>query len=230
MGWLMALAQPEARRVRNNYAMNKKSIMNHSWKRLNGFLPAILMVFVFSIGAYADMNLPAGEDYKVDTSKSIIHWKCDNHDGVLKIKEGSLIVENGKIAGGEFKIKMNSIKNNDIENDLMRGTLENILKSKDFFHVEKYPEATFTITNSEKKADGSYWIAGDLKLLNKSRRICFNADVLYKDNYVEAETETFSIDRTKWGVTTYSPDYAKSDASFIVSNSIDFTIHLVAEP
>lgn len=204
--------------------------MNHSWKILHGFLSAFFMLFVFSSGAYADMNLPAGENYKVDTSESIIQWKCDNHDGVLKIKEGRLIIENGEIVGGEFKIKMNSITNNDIENDLMRGTLENILKSEDFFHVEKYPEATFTITNSEKKADGKYWIAGDLKLLNKSQRLCFDSQVFFEDNHLEAKTEKFSIDRTKWGITTYSPDYAKSDASFIVSNRIDFTIHLVAKP
>lgn len=171
-----------------------------------------------------------GLEFDIDTSQSIIHWKCDNHRGTLKIKEGSISVKKGKIVGGNFIIHMESIENDDIENTLMRKTLENILKSEEFFDVEQYPTAEFTLTNSEEKSGGGYWIAGDLTLIGKTRRICFNSNISLGKSLLEAETEKFSIDRTKWGITTYSPDYAKSDASFIVSNNIYFTIHLVAEP
>ena len=60
----------------------------------------------------------------VDLASSIMTWKGTKptgaHDGTIAFKESSLVLDNGKITGGEFIIDMNTIKNVYIINSLTK--------------------------------------------------------------------------------------------------------------
>ena len=58
---------------------------------------------------------------KVNTSNSTVKWKGSKvtsyHEGNIKLSSGKLILEHGKLVGGEFEIDMTTIVNTDIEDE-----------------------------------------------------------------------------------------------------------------
>ncbi|MCD4695640.1 MAG: YceI family protein [Bacteroidales bacterium] len=173
--------------------------------------------------------IPGATIYEVDCEKSEIEWFCGKHTGYVKLKNGNLYLKDNRIAGGDFSILMDSIVNTDIDYELMRLTLMNILKSKDFFDIEKFPISRFTITRIEKIESDKYCISGLLKIKDMERLITFHSDIRKEGDSISAVSDKFIIDRTKWGITTMSKDYVESEESFVVSDEIRFVIHLVAK-
>ena len=88
--------------------------------------------------------------YVVDSSKSVLQWSGDNinstHSGTLGISEGEVEIKNESVVGGHFIIDMNAIICTDIANETYNKMLIAHLKSDDFFSVDKYPQAKFSIT------------------------------------------------------------------------------------
>lgn len=98
----------------------------------------------------------------------------------------------------------------------------NHLKSADFFNVEKYPTAYFKSTNWQFNGDKVSAVTGDLTLLGKTHPVtliatkfnCYDSPVLG----VEAcggDFET-TIDRTKWGMDTYTTGGMMKDIKLVV--------------
>jgi len=165
--------------------------------------------------------------YIIDTDSSKIEWACDLHKGYVLFENGEIKILNGKIVGGTFDICMESIVDVDIDYELMRITLENTLKSIEFFYTEKYHYSNFTIDYIET-VQGSSSIYGDLTLLGISKCINFQYDLILESDSLWAKTEEIIIDRTDWGSTSMSKDDAKSDKSFIVPDEIKIIVTLVA--
>ena len=91
----------------------------------------------------SDTNI--GSTVVLDQSRSRFVWEgglkfaVSNHDGNLKMSNGSVSINDNVIAG-TVVIDMNSMTNN----DLSGGSKERLighLKSPDFFHVTKFPKA-----------------------------------------------------------------------------------------
>ena len=84
------------------------------------------------------------------------------------------------------------------------------LKSADFFNVKEYPTAYFKSTEWQFDGDKVKAIKGNLTLLNKTHPITLTATKFncYDNTMLKAEAcggdfET-TIDRTKWGITTFA--------------------------
>ncbi len=163
--------------------------------------------------------------YSIDTN-SFLKWQCDKHYGVVPIKNGTLKVFNHNIIAGNFIINMDSLKDMDITYPLMRKTLYNTLTSQFFFDVKKYHTACFNIDYVKPLKKNKYLITGDLWIKNLVNCINFTSKIVFYKNYLKATSDTFFIDRTKWGITIYSQHEANSDDSVIVSDEIYFTVHL----
>lgn len=144
----------------------------------------------------------------VNLSNSIINWvgakPTGEHNGTIKIKEGTILMDKGEVAGGSFVIDMNSIVNLDLTDAGMNAKLVGHLKSPDFFDVNKYPIGTFEITNVEKlnpaNENASHKVTGNLTLKDISKSISFLANLSYTDGVLNASTAQFKIDRTQWNV------------------------------
>lgn len=166
--------------------------------------------------------------YKLIPEESELEWFCDKHTGIVYIEEGSFQVKNGILSGGRFTINMDSIHDTDIENNLMRGTLENILKSKDFFDVKKYPKSRFEITKITNEQGNIFLIQGKLKIKDIEKHIAFKSIMDISGDTLLAQSKKFVINRTQWGITHMSKSYAKSDDEFVFTDSLKFIIYIKA--
>jgi len=166
--------------------------------------------------------------YKVDIAKSKLFWSCNIHRGYVLLKEGTLKILDNNIVGATMVFQMDSIVDQDITYDLMRRTLQNILKSNVFFNTEKYPLSRFLLDNVTSLGGDTYHIVGDLELMDVAACIEFDAKIIRKGKALEIRSEKFYIDRLRWGITSYSQLAATSEENFIVSDSIGISFELKA--
>lgn len=151
-------------------------------------------------------------DFVIDTSNSIVEWTgakpTGEHSGIVNLKKGKLLVQDGNIVAGKFMIDMTSIRNLDMDDEERNLKLADHLKSADFFNTAEYPESTFEITEI-KPYDGepqnddvvlTHWITGNLLIKGISKSITFPSNVQVSDTKVSAKTSQFLIDRTDWDV------------------------------
>ena len=149
---------------------------------------------------------PPTEDrtYTVDTEESVIEWAGRNpntrHHGTLKLSSGELVVKQGVVTGS-FDINMKSIKNLNLAGDPLQSVLVSHLMSDDFFFVEKFPKATFTIDEAtligEQISSPNVEVRGTLELRGVRRDLEFEAVLTpLDDGGITAEAH-FDFDRTK---------------------------------
>ncbi|WP_041340494.1 YceI family protein [Runella slithyformis] len=168
--------------------------------------------------------------------ESTIFWKGNyavgnkGHEGTLQLLSGTLTrTADGKITGGRFVMDMNSIKNTDEEDEKGRKNLEDHLKSNDFFDVQKYPTATFTIVQIAPAAlPNRYSVTGDLVMKGFSNRIVFTALINQNKEAISVKADHTLI-RTLWGITYKSQgafDFGnlKND---LISNAVPIRMELL---
>lgn len=168
--------------------------------------------------------------YTVDTQKSEIHWKgtkvTGEHTGSIQLKEGALVVEGNKLAGGNFIVDMKTIVDEDLTGEY-KTKLEGHLKSDDFFGVEKHPEASFVINKAAQKKGSTYEISGDLTIKGITHPITFPATVNVKNNQVTADA-TIIVDRAKYDVRYGSGSFFEGLGDKMIYDEFELKVSLVA--
>jgi len=147
--------------------------------------------------------------YRIDTEKSTLEWIGRNlnkrHYGRIAIQAGELVIAGGKLATGNIVLDMTTISNLDLQDPGWHDMLIRHLMSDDFFAVDRFPVASFTLTGWEAQVGASpeapRGIAtGDLTIKDVTRPISFPATVApQQDGSIQAHG-TFDIDRTLWNV------------------------------
>ena len=162
--------------------------------------------------------------FNLNTEKSLLTWFCVTHTGYVKFKGGQVGMADDKIVSGEFEIAMDSIRDTDIDYDLMRIVLENTLKSDSFFNVKLHPTSIIKLTHIKTLESGRYLIGGNLEVNGISNRISFQTQIIQNDSSILVLTDRFYIDRTKWGVTIYSRNFEQTDDSFLFTDSVSIKV------
>ncbi len=171
----------------------------------------------------------AGTNYKVNTETSVLKWigasPVKQHNGTLKLTEGTLTVADNNLTAGNFTIDINSLTNSDLQGEY-KDKLEAHLKSGDFFETEKYPTAKFEITGVEAAAEGenTHKISGNLTLKDATKNVTFPAKVTITETEVSA-TANFNIDRSQWNV-SYGADNSLGDK--MIKPEVNITVDLKA--
>lgn len=170
--------------------------------------------------------------YKVNKTDSNIEWKgfkpTGSHNGTIAIKEGNLSVNDGVIESGNFVIDMTSIVVSDIPaEDEGNGKLTGHLKDADFFNVEAHPIATFELTGLET-VDGKIMLSGNLTIKEKTNNISFPVTTSVSDNYVSLNSETFTIDRSKWNIEYGSKSFFDNLGDKFINDNIEMKVSLRA--
>lgn len=180
----------------------------------------------------------AGADYKADLAQSKIEWigtkPVGKHHGTLMVKEGTVTVADNAIKGGSFVIDIKSLKPDD-QDSTGNAKLQGHLLSPDFFDADKFPNATFTITEVKAGVDPSlakdlvmkdatHTITGNLTLKDVTKSVSFPAKVSVTDASVTADAN-FNIDRTQWNM-AYGSDKSLGDK--FIDPRVNLALHLVA--
>jgi len=132
-----------------------------------------------------------------------------SHTGKIFFKSGTVELENGDLAGGEFAVDMNTITNEDIGVALRKKFVKH-LKSDDFFDVENHSTSSFTISSVINKVEGGFThiITGLLTIKGQTEEIQIPANISISGDKVELIGNT-KIDRTKFGIKYASGNYFK---------------------
>jgi polyisoprenoid-binding protein YceI len=204
---------------------------------------AITMIIAFVIGGIGCTNAPksdeavtteaknvntskTGESWKVNTTESKVEWVATKvtgyHTGVVPVKSGEIMVNNGEVTGGKFILDLANLtvtgpKNVDSANS---NKLQKHLRSADFFDVGKNPEGMFELTsvksykgaavkdsadsrqeaiNKYKVSDPTHTVNGNLTLKGITKNIEFPARITISGNMAEAIAK-FNIDRKDWNI------------------------------
>lgn len=179
-----------------------------------------------------------GTPYNVDTT-SIVTWTgtkpTGQHIGTFPVQQGTFLVNDNKLVGGNFVIDISRLKNIDLEADSEnQAKLEGHLKSPAFFNVAKYPLADFVITSVEPfKADSTkeilmqdatHTITGNLTLKDKTKSISFPAKVTV-DNATAAAQADFNIDRSDWEINYKGPN---NPQDWVISKTVNLKLNITA--
>lgn len=184
-------------------------------------------------------SAPAQEatPYAVTSENSTITWlgskPTGDHTGTISVTEGAFYLKAGTIESGKFVIDMNSITVTDLDQNSGKESLESHLKGTvegkegDFFNVMQYPTATFEVTGVAELA-GKTMMSGNLTMLSISQNISFPVQVTSQDNMVQVKSETFTIDRTKWGINYGSKSIFDNLGDKFIDDDMEITIDVTA--
>jgi polyisoprenoid-binding protein YceI len=123
------------------------------------------------------------QKFKIVATQSNIDWVGKKvtgaHNGTIAVKEGELILNDGKLIGGEFIIDTTTIKILDITDPATNAQFFGHLASDDFFSIEKYPEAILEIRSvSGKHIEGNLTIKDITHPVEFDAAVNVNGDVL----------------------------------------------------
>ena len=172
------------------------------------------------------------KNFKANTHKSLINWTGKKiagiHTGTINLSAGNLEVENGKIVGGSFDIDTHSIVVTNIEDPKTNAQFAGHLFSDDFFSVDKFPTANFTIINATPIDGNTCKIDGLLTIKGTTHSLSFEAKVDVQENTVSAAGEII-VDRTKYGIKFGSGNFFKSLGDNLIYNDFTLDMNLVAQ-
>ena len=171
---------------------------------MNKITPALLLFF-FTISL--DVFSQDETKYLIQPNKSMVMWNAKKvtgeHNGVINIKNGYVLMNEEKLAGGVVFIDMKSIVDLDIEDAEDKKKLENHLKSEDFFNAHKFPEAVFKIYKiiplNDEGSPYNYMVSGGLTIKGFTNQISFPMKVEMKDGKVFLNGLT-DVDRTQYDI------------------------------
>ncbi|MCU0587679.1 MAG: YceI family protein [Syntrophobacteraceae bacterium] len=174
--------------------------------------------------------------YRVDTEESVIEWAGRNpgtrHHGTLGLREGSISVR-GRGLTGSFVLDMRSIVNRSLAGDPLKAVLEAHLASDDFFFVDRFPTAQFSIESASLVDEPTLSapnarLSGILELHGVKRKIDFDATLSgLADGGVAAEAH-FDIDRTQWDIIYGSSRFFEHLGMHLVFDLISIQLRIVA--
>lgn len=171
-------------------------------------LPIGALIAILSACSGKNENLHV--TYTIVESQSAIEWKGaapDHfHKGAFSVYGKFDADNNGDIKNGKFFIPVASITNFDLP-DSVKPQLLDHLKGPDFFNLLLYPEASFEIEQitafDNHSGANTHSIRGALTMLGKTNSIQFPAKITVENGSINTQA-VFSIDRLKWGMTSYS--------------------------
>jgi polyisoprenoid-binding protein YceI len=201
---------------------------------LNSNIKTTFAAFLCVLSLFACKNDPKTTDTananapKVDTIKvapvpttgaatylitdGTVYWAAkkstgSEHTGTVTIQNGSEIqVNQGQLQSGVASIDMNTIAVTDIKDSGERRELESHLKDSDFFDVAKFPkgEIKFLEVFPSNIPEFNCVITCNLTLKGKTNPVNIPVKVTVNGDELVAESPTFAINRTQWGINFHS--------------------------
>jgi len=172
------------------------------------------------------------QKFAIESAQSNIDWVgrkvTGAHNGTISIKEGTLTLTDGQLAGGEFTIDTTSIKILDVTDPATNAQFAGHLASADFFASEQYPEAKFIITSAEAADENNYRINGNLTIKGITHPVAFTAAVNNANGTVSASGKIV-VDRTLYDMKFRSGNFFKDLGDNLIYNNFDLNVSITAK-
>jgi polyisoprenoid-binding protein YceI len=167
------------------------------------------------------------QKFEIVSAQSNIGWVgrkvTGAHHGTIAIKEGKLVLTDGKFTAGKFIIDTTSIKILDITDPSTNAQFAGHLASDDFFAIDKYPEATFEITEViDNHVEGELTIKGITQPVGFDAVIDLNGDKL-------TATGQVVVDRTDYNMKFRSGNFFKDLGDNLIYNDFDLNVSITAK-
>jgi polyisoprenoid-binding protein YceI len=167
------------------------------------------------------------QKFEIVGAQSNIDWVGKKvtgaHNGTIAVKEGEIVLTDGKLTGGKFTIDTTSIKILDVTDPATNAQFFGHLASDDFFSIEKYPEATLEIISvSGNHVEGSLTIKGITHPTGFDVVVNANGDQL-------TATGKLVIDRTKYEMKFRSGNFFKDLGDTLIYNDFELTVVVTAK-
>lgn len=137
----------------------------------------------------------------------VVYWSGqpafgNPHNGTIRVSGGKLMVNQDQLISGTVTIDMQSITVTDLADGGEQRDLEGHLKHPDFFDAIKYPigEFKFDEVLPSNLPDFNWVISGSLTLKGKSNPVNIPVKISINGDELVAQSPTFSINRTQWGI------------------------------
>lgn len=192
---------------------------------------AAFWLFIFASKPKNKIQQMESNTYILDTANSKLHWNCA-HFGFMKFKKGKIIIDkDDQPIKANFTIDMQSVTNTDIDNKLLQGTLQNVLKSIEFFNTKEYPESHFESHSFNKIRENEYKITGDFIIFDIGLCFDFEGTIELKNDSLYFNTKAIILDRTYWGIfygSANNPNPKEEEEGFVVTDTILLDAHIQA--
>lgn len=207
-------------------------MLHHLFRyRLLRFLPALILSLNF---LWAVQSTQA-QTFKVVPAESVVTWSATKvvggHNGTVAVRSGTIELNQGLLGVADVVVDMNAIACLDISSESTNAKLVTHLRSEDFFHVEKFPEARFKTTGiavvPSLEGDDRYEVSGQLTIKGISHPATFNCEVERgaKDLKVSGE---LSFDRTRYGIQYRSGSFFEGLGDRMINDEVKLTFELLA--
>lgn len=183
-----------------------------------------LILFLFTLSIFSQTR------YLIDSDKSEFIWigkkLTGEHKGKVKITKGEFSIDKNNILTiGKFEIDMTSITNDDLTDAAYKTKFEGHLKSADFFDVDKYPTAKFSIKGPVKIEKGNIKIKGDLTIKDVTKTIEFKAVFVSSEDGYKIFAN-FSVDRSQFNVKYGSATFFSDIADKVIYDDFQVLLNL----
>lgn len=166
----------------------------------------------------------------VDVNKSEIAWSAKSlsgaHTGKIMLSKANLEFQGGKLIGGTFEADMKSITVTDITDSTENQHFVEHISDADFFEVNKYPKASFTITKVTPLNEQEYEVTGTMRIKEKDNPMTFKATVTPAGNG-QRVSAVVSVDRTLFGIEYGSKGKPGSEPDWFILDEFILNINVV---
>jgi polyisoprenoid-binding protein YceI len=167
------------------------------------------------------------QKFKIVGTQSNIDWMGKKvtgaHNGTIAVKEGEIVLTDGKLTDGRFVIDTTSIKILDITDPVTNAQFFGHLASDDFFSTEKYPEATLVIFS----VSGNH-VEGNLTIKGITHPVDFDVAVKVDGDQLTASGKLV-IDRTKYEMKFRSGNFFKDLGDTLIYNDFELNVVVTAK-
>ncbi|MCX6158750.1 MAG: YceI family protein [Ignavibacteriota bacterium] len=179
----------------------------------------------------------SGKPLTVSVADSKLNWLgkkvTGQHNGSIKVSNGEILVDNGKVTGGKVEIDMKTIVNEDQKDEESKKKLEGHLYSPDFFDVAKFPTAKIEITkveslNDATKPNVNSTVTGNLTMKDVTKSVTFPAEIKIENGVLTVKAD-FDIDRTDWNIKYGSGKFFDNLGDKVINDKFNLNLTIVAK-
>jgi len=168
----------------------------------------------------------------VNVSQSEVGWSAksvtDTHLGKIKLTKAELQFQDSRLVGGSFEVDMNSITVTDITDAQHNQDFINHITTEDFFEVNRFPTASFRITEVARESGNDYRVKGVMKIKEREQPVEFIATVTSTPTGTRTAA-TLTIDRTAFGIEYGSQGKRGSEKDWFIHNEFVLNVNVVTE-